>query len=125
MKIQFSIIVPTYKSKYLNRAIRSVQSQTYENWEMIIVDNSLKNNEQKYLNNYKDHRISYYTIQNSGVIGKSRNFGIKKAKYNWICFLDSDDYWLPEKLTESIKIIKKKKYDLIYHNMRIEKKKTI
>ena len=118
-KIFFSIIIPNYNCKFINRSIDSVLNQTYKNWELIIVDN----NSNKYFKNvnnfYKDKRIRFFSIQNKGVIAKSRNLGVKKAKFDWIAFLDSDDYWSKDKLLKIKNEINKKKMDLYFHNMLI------
>lgn len=117
MPSKFSIIIPIYKCRYFKRAINSIQNQNYKKWELIVVDNNFGDSVKKFLDEIQDNRIRYYKISNSGIIGKSRNLGIKKAINEWICFLDSDDYWSSNKLSETLKIIKKKKYDLIHHNM--------
>ena len=119
IEISFSIIIPNYNCKFIKRSIESVLSQTYKNWEIIIVDN----NSNKYLKNihnyYEDKRIRIFTIKNEGIIAKSRNLGIKNSKFDWIAFLDSDDYWSKDKLFKIQNEIKKRKMDLYFHNMLI------
>ena len=121
MNFEFSIIIPIYKCKFFERAINSVRNQKYRKWELIIVDNNSDYSVKRFLDKIRDNRIKYYRISNNGIIGKSRNLGIKNSKNEWICFLDSDDYWFSNKLDETLKIIQKKKYDLIHHNMYVDK----
>ncbi len=122
MNFEFSIIIPIYKCKFFERAINSVRNQKYVNWELIIIDNNFDDSVKRFLEKIKDNRIKYFKISNNGIIGKSRNLGIKKSKNEWLCFLDSDDYWTSNKLNETLKVIKEKKYDLIHHNMYVDEK---
>ena len=96
----FSIIIPTYnRVRVLSRSIDSVLSQTYKDFELIIVDNGSTDNTQKWLSdNYQDSRIFYHYQAGSGSPANPRNIGISLSKGEWVCFLDSDDKWNQEKL---------------------------
>jgi glycosyltransferase involved in cell wall biosynthesis len=114
-----SIVIPSYNSaKFIDRLMDSLFSQTYKNWEAIIVDNNSIDDTIKLVEKYKDSRIKIYQISNEGIIAKSRNFGINKSKGEWIAFLDSDDWWKPNKLEISSKFFNKNT-DLIYHKLLI------
>ena len=114
-----SIIIPTYNhASYLDRALRCVLDQTYENWEAIVIDNYSTDNTQEIISKYKDKRVKYLKIRNNGIIAKSRNKGILASKGNWIAFLDSDDWWIPRKLELCMKYINNN--DLIYHDLKIK-----
>lgn len=90
--IKVSIIVPTYnRAKYLPTCIDSLISQTLKDIEILIIDDGSKDNTKEIIEKYNDARIKYFYKKNSG-IGDTRNFGIKKAKGECICFVDSDDY---------------------------------
>lgn len=94
----FSVIIPTYnRADLLPRAIISVLQQTYNNWELIIVDDGSKDNTREVVSRHTDPRIKYI-YQNNAERSAARNNGIKNATGNYICFLDSDDYYLPERL---------------------------
>ena len=93
MENGFSVVMPHYNSSYLRRAIESVNNQTYNKWELIIVDNYSNNSPEKIIEKFNNKKISFFKFNNNNNIGKSRNFAIKKAKYEWIAFLDSDDTW--------------------------------
>ena len=118
-KIKFSVILPTYNCKYVSRSILSVINQSYKHWELIIVDNNSRDLYYKKIKSFKDKRIRYFKINNKGVIAKSRNLGVKKSKFNWIAFLDSDDYWKKNKLQIVYDHIIKFGADLYYHNLII------
>ena len=90
--MKFSIIVPTYnREEYISKCIESVLNQTYDNFELIIVDDGSTDNTESIVKSYDDKRIRYYKNKNYG-IGYSRNFGTDKAKGDYIIYLDSDDY---------------------------------
>jgi glycosyltransferase involved in cell wall biosynthesis len=96
----FSIIIPTYNRAHLiSRAIDSVVNQTYKNWELIIVDDGSTDNTKELVENYsrKDNRVRY-VYQENAERSAARNKGIENAKGEYVCFLDSDDYYLPNHL---------------------------
>ncbi len=99
-----TIIVPTYKRPdYLKLTLQSILAQTYENIEVIVVDDGSPGNENLLLCKKFD-KIRYIKIENSGGPAKPRNVGIKKAKGEFIAFVDDDDIWLPEKIEKQVKI---------------------
>jgi glycosyltransferase involved in cell wall biosynthesis len=110
-----SVVIPSYNhSKFIGRAIKSVLTQTYENFEIIIIDNHSEDDTDKILKKIHDHRIRVIKIYNKGIIAASRNKGIKEAKGEWVAFLDSDDIWYPRKLEVLIDFAKKNpNYDLM------------
>lgn len=114
----FSIIVPTYNhGDLIQRCIDSVISQTIADWEMIIVNNFSDDDTIVRVKSYNDSRIKLINYRNNGIIAASRNRGIKEASGKWICFLDSDDWWYPEKL----EIVKQNMHgmDILYHDLDI------
>ncbi|CAM8378421.1 COG1216 Predicted glycosyltransferases [Candidatus Methylopumilus universalis] len=119
-----SIIIPTYNhAKYLSKAINSVLAQSYLNWEMIIVDNYSTDNTENIVKKIFDRRITYIKVNNNGVIALSRNAGIQIAKGEWIAFLDSDDWWTPDKLKVCMNLASES-VGIIYHTMKIERKQA-
>ena len=95
----FTVVIPTYNcADYLERALNSVFSQTYQNFEVIVVDNSSTDHTEDVLNSFDDKRLTMIKVNNNGIIAYSRNKGIENAKGDWIAFLDSDDVWKLEKL---------------------------
>lgn len=118
----FSIVIPTYnRGALIGRCLDSILAQTYADWEVIVVDNFSEDNTEDIVSAYKDVRIRYIKNHNYGVIAVSRNKGIELSNGNWICFLDSDDCWYPNKLELLAKYTND--YDLIYHEYQTNAKR--
>lgn len=104
-----SIITPCYNcSELIAETIKSVLSQTYSKWELLICDDCSTDNSAEIIKSFasKDSRIIYLkTEKASGSPTKPRNMCIEKARGRYIAFLDSDDLWLPNKLEEQIKLL--------------------
>ncbi len=97
-----SIIIPNYnKEEFLSICIQSVLNQTYKNFEIIIIDNFSSDRSLDVIKKFIDARINLFQFQNNGIIAASRNFGIKKSNGKYLAFLDSDDYWMKDKLSKS------------------------
>ena len=112
-----SVIMPSYNHGHMiGRAIKSVLAQTWKNFEIIIVDNHSSDNTEEVIREFSDPRLKFIKIHNNGVIATSRNTGIKNSKGSIIAFLDSDDWWLPNKLELSFAEISKGA-DLVYHDL--------
>ncbi|QFT90334.1 Putative teichuronic acid biosynthesis glycosyltransferase TuaG [Bacillus sp. THAF10] len=104
-----SVITPTYNaSKYVLDTIRSVQAQTYSNWEMLIVDDCSQDNTCEIIKEEmkQDSRIKLKELKTNGGPGHARNTAFNLAKGKYIAFLDSDDLWHPEKLTKQLAFMK-------------------
>jgi len=94
----FSIILPTFnRASYLEKAIGSVLSQTFEDFELIIVDDGSTDNTRTVVENWQDDRLNYFFKQNEER-SIARNFGIARAHGRYVNFLDSDDYFYPHHL---------------------------
>ncbi len=95
----FSVIIPTYnRGNFISKPIESIIGQSYESWELLIVDDGSTDDTAQIVKTYAaDKRIRYIYQQNQER-SAARNTGIKHAKGKYICFLDSDDYYLPEHL---------------------------
>ena len=101
-----SVIIPTYNRVHtLKRAVDSVLSQTYKEYEIIIIDDGSTDGTGSIIQSYYKN-VRFFSIAHSGV-SRARNTGIENAKGEWISFLDSDDYWLPEKLQNQMAFLKK------------------
>lgn len=95
------IIIPAYNGeKVISRALDSVLSQTYSNWELIIVDDGSTDRTREIVEGYvkKDKRITYVYQENSGGPARPFNAGIRSLKTEYVALLEQDDEWLPEKL---------------------------
>lgn len=117
-----SIIMPSYNTaKYISAAIESILNQTYENWELIIVDDCSTDNTDEILTEYakKDSRIRYYKNEKNSGAAVARNRALRQAKGKWVAFLDSDDLWEKDKLEKQICFMKK--ITTIFHILTILK----
>lgn len=103
-----SVVIPLYNREgTIARAIDSVLSQTFSNFEILIVDNGSTDTSREIALKYckNDSRINYIYQENSGSPAGSRNTGIGNSQYDWVAFLDSDDYWFPKKLESVVNAI--------------------
>ena len=116
-----SIIMPSYNaSKYITDSIKSVQNQTYENWELIIVDDCSKDNTVEIIKSFNDERIRLFKNEVNSGAAISRNRALREANGRWIAFLDSDDLWVPEKLEEQLTYMRVNNYAFTYTDYRIQ-----
>lgn len=108
-----SIITPSYNSeKYIRETVKSVQEQTYTNWEMIIVDDCSKDNSRAVLEELanEEERVKIHFLQENSGAAVARNTAIRLAKGKYIAFLDSDDKWKPNKLQTQLEFMQKNDY---------------
>jgi len=107
-KLKVSIILPTYnRPNLLYQAIKSILNQTYQNFEIIIIDDGLEKRSYNIIKKINDRRIKYIkNIENKGA-SFSRNIGIKNSTGKYIALLDDDDIWIPNKLEIQINFLKK------------------
>ncbi|BAU13326.1 glycosyl transferase family 2 [Leptolyngbya sp. NIES-3755] len=100
---QVSVIVPVYNAEqYIEETLRSLFSQTYENFEVIIVDDGSPDNSIALCRQFDDPRLKIVQQKNRGLPG-ARNTGIRHAQGEYLSLLDADDLWLPEKLEKHVK----------------------
>jgi glycosyltransferase involved in cell wall biosynthesis len=114
-----SVIIPTYnRSINLKKAIESVLSQTFQDFEIIVVDNHSVDGTEEMLIALNEHRIRLIKVHNYGIIAHSRNIGIEESIGKYIAFLDSDDWWTKDKLRISVESLNRGN-DLVYHNLKL------
>ena len=102
MKPEVSIILPSYNyENYIGKTIDSVLNQSYPNWELIIIDDGSMDNSLDVIKRYKDKRIHLFTQKNKGV-SSTLNRGIRNSSGKYICFLDADDKYHPDKLDAQV-----------------------
>jgi len=98
-----SIITPTYnRADFLGQAIDSVLAQTYQRFELLIVDDGSTDSTRELVEAYNDERISYRYQENQGQ-SVARNLALSIARGDFVCFLDSDNAWFADKLEKSLK----------------------
>lgn len=106
-----SVIIPVHNSeKYIQECINSVINQTYKNLEIIIIDDKSTDNSVNIIKNIKDKRIKLIELSVNSGAAIARNKGIEASTGDYICFLDSDDYWKLKKIEKQVKYIKDKAF---------------
>lgn len=125
----FSIVIPLYnKENFVPNTIKSVLNQTFQDYEIIIVNDGSTDNSENVVLGFNDSKIRYFKTENKGV-SQARNFGIEKAEGTLIAFLDADDYWFPYHLEDLLSLYQKypeaglfaTNYEFYYSEKRIEK----
>ena len=114
-----SVVIPAYNAEqFLDETLESVLSQTYENWECIIVNVGSTDNTEEIAKKWceKDTRFRYFYKENSGT-SDTRNLGIKKARGEYIAFLDADDLYMPNFLEVCLENLVEKDVDLVAPKM--------
>jgi glycosyltransferase involved in cell wall biosynthesis len=100
-----SVVIPTYnRTAYLKLTLESIQNQTFQDFEVIVVDDGTPTEENRLLCEQYE-KVQYIKIENSGGPAKPRNEGIKLAKGKYFTFVDDDDIWLPTKLEKQVAIL--------------------
>ena len=102
-----SVIINCFNgAEYLNEALDSVFTQTFDNWEIIFWDNASTDDSASIAKSYGE-RVRYFRSDTTHSLGKARKLAFSQAKGNYIAILDSDDIWLPEKLARQIPLLEK------------------
>ncbi len=108
-----SIITPVYNGKkYIEETMKSVQNQTYTNWEMLIIDDKSTDNTRDIVIQAKgdDDRIKLISLEKNGGVANARNEGVKQATGDFIAYLDADDLWYPDKLEKQVAFMNDNNY---------------
>lgn len=101
--MKIDVIIPTYnRAETLDRAIRSVLNQSYQDFSLYVVDDGSSDSTQEILKAYS--QVNLLTQENKGV-SSARNLGVRKSHNPWVAFLDSDDEWLPHKLKSQVEFL--------------------
>lgn len=111
-----SIVMPSYNTgKFIAESVTSVLNQTYRDWELLIVDDCSTDQTDEVLKPFlADKRIRMWRNERNSGAAVCRNRALREAKGKWIAFLDSDDVWLPDKLTEQINFMEANEYRFSY-----------
>lgn len=117
--MKFSVIVPTYnRADLLDRCLDSLTRQSFRDFEVLVCDDGSTDDSRAVAERYKKRLdLHYLWDENWGGPARPRNRGIAAACGEWICFLDSDDWWTPDKLEACLPYLDDN--DVVYHNLRI------
>lgn len=117
-EVKVSIITPCHNAaRHIGQTIESVLQQDYDNWEMLISDDGSSDDTVRIISEYaeKDSRIKLFQQENtSGSPAAPRNNSLEHATGKYVAFLDSDDVWLPEKLSEQVAFAEANDYPIVY-----------
>lgn len=118
MESKVSIITPVYNAEpYIRNCIESVISQSYQNWELILVDDCSKDQSIKIINEYiPDKRIKLYKNQVNQGPTATRNYALDNCSGEYITFLDSDDFWADDKLEKQVRFMQKNNIEMTHGN---------
>lgn len=120
-----SVILPTYnRSKVIGRMIDSILSQSFKDFELLIIDDGSQDDTLEMLKQYQDSRIRVFTQNNSGV-SSARNVGIKNARGEYLVFVDSDDFLLEGFFEEISQTLQERKSEILVCNGAIQDHKSI
>ncbi len=113
LKAFVTVVIPTYnRASVIEQSVRSVLNQTYDNLEVIVVDDGSTDDTRAVIEQIKDARLRYIWQENSGACA-ARNKGVQNARGEYIAFQDSDDIWYPDKLSKQMDMMLKMKADVI------------
>ena len=104
-----SIVVPVYNAEnFLSETIGYIQAQTYKDWELLLVDDCSTDKSREWIETKRkvDDRIKLVVQDKNSGAAKARNRGICEAQGRYLCFLDADDIWMPDKLSTQLEYIK-------------------
>jgi glycosyltransferase involved in cell wall biosynthesis len=114
-----SIVIPCFRAeKFLAQTLETVGEQTYQDWELIVVEDGSQDTTESIVNKFRlknpQHRIQYLRLEKNRGPSAARNIGIKNSKGAWVAFLDSDDLWSPTHLETLLLEAEKRKVDLCF-----------
>lgn len=106
-----SIVMPNYNcAPYIRGTVESVLAQNYENWELLFVDDCSTDNSLEIIRGFSDARIQILSTETNSGAARARNMAIAAARGKYIAFLDSDDLWLPDKLSKQLSFMEQNEY---------------
>ena len=102
-----SVVIPTHnRADLIGEAIQSVLDQTFQDFDVHIIDNGSSDDTEEVVRAFDDQRLNYFWQENTGLPASSRNTGIARSQGEFIAFLDSDDVWLPDKLGDQVEAMR-------------------
>lgn len=115
--MKFSIVIAVYNvAEYIDKCLESIKLQTYNDFEVVIVNDGSTDDSEEIINSYlNDKRFQKYNKKNGG-LSDARNYGVTKAKGDYLLFIDGDDYIDKELLMNIHNVLKEKKYDMVKFN---------
>jgi glycosyltransferase involved in cell wall biosynthesis len=123
--IPITVLMSTYNcGRYIQTSINSILRQSYENFELLIIDGGSEDNTEEIIRSFDNEKIRYIRLKYIG-LGAALNYGLKEAKFDWVARMDADDIAVPDRLEKEIKLIKKSSKDIIFSDSVFFKNKKI
>ena len=125
--IHFSVIMPTFNQcSFIRRAVGSLMGQTYSNWELIIINDGCTDETEEFISDYiQNKRVKYIKNKENTGLGHAINQGLVAAKYDYIAYLPSDDFYFPNHLETMAKTLEKDGVVLAYSGMQYDTNDTM
>ena len=126
-EIRFSVLMPTYNQcAFIRRAILSLMQQTYDKWELIIINDGCTDETEEFIADYlADERITYIKNEENTGLGHALNQGLDAARYDYIAYLPSDDFYFPEHLAHLTQRLENQDVILAFSGIQFEMNDTI
>ena len=116
-----SVVIPTYnRSELIRRTMRSVENQTFEDWELIVVDDGSEDETEKIVKSKKSSKINYVSHKRNRGASAARNTGIEASSGEYVAFLDADDEWIPTKLELQVGKMDDTNVEIVYCSERVK-----
>lgn len=110
---EVSVIIPVYnQAQFIDKAIKSVLKQSYQDFEIIVINDGSTDNTEAIVKGFIDFRIRYICHKNNSGVSEARNTGIRLSRGKYIALLDADDEFLPEKLDMQVKLLRNEPFDV-------------
>lgn len=123
MGFTVSVCIPAYRAKnFISDALQSVKSQTFQNWELIVVEDGSDDGTQELVEEFSkqvEQRVHYHRHENNRGLSNTRNTGFSYAQGKWIAILDADDRWQSEHLNGLLQTVENTKADLVFSSSRV------
>lgn len=117
MKTVVSIVVPVYNAlKYIDDTVKSIEGQTFTEWELILVDDGSTDGTREYLKSIENEKNRVFFQSENGGAARARNKGIAEAKGKYLAFIDADDLWNKEKLQKQVHFMEKTNVNFSFTN---------
>ncbi|MBR3133262.1 MAG: glycosyltransferase family 2 protein [Clostridia bacterium] len=110
-----SVVIPVHNShKHIEECLNSVINQTYKNLEIVVVDDLSTDNTVQIIEGLKDNRIKIIKLEENVGAAVARNIGVDNSSGEYICYIDSDDYWVEDKVEREVKLMEENDYTFVY-----------
>ena len=123
--IPITVLLATYNcGGFIHTSINSILKQSYQNFELLIIDDGSEDNSEEIIRSFINEKIRYIRLEHIG-FSAALNYGLKEAKFDWVARMDADDISVPDRLEKEVKLINKSNKDIIFSDSVFFKNKKI